>query len=106
MNDNQAAVERMFPFVLRSGILLVGREVLARSKGRIHFVLLTTDLSEKSRERLLQDFRHYPIIQRWTSADLEGFFQVKGAKVLGFKKSNLAQSIYAELKDFRVNKPV
>lgn len=106
MNDNQTAVERMFPFVLRSRILLVGRETLARSKGHLHFVLLTTDLSEKSRERILQDFSYYPIVQRWTSADLEVFFGVKGAKVVGFRKSGLAQSIYAELKAFRINKPV
>ena len=106
MNDNLTAVERMFPFVLRSRILLVGRETLARSKGHLHFVLLTTDLSEKSRERIIQDFRYYPIVQRWTSADLEVFFGVKGAKVVGFRKSGLAQSIYAELKAFRINKPV
>ena len=106
MNDNQTAVERMFPFVLRSRILLVGRETLARSKGHLHFVLLTTDLSEKSRERIMQDFSYYPIVQRWTSADLEVFFGVKGAKVVGFRKSGLAQSIYAELKAFRINKPV
>jgi len=106
MNENKTTVERMFPFVLRSGILLVGRETLARSKGRLHFVLLTTDLSEKSRERMIQDFCYYPIVQRWTSADLEVFFGVKGAKVVGFRKSGLAQSIYAELKSFRVNKPI
>ena len=105
MDDKKTTVERMFPFVLRSGILLVGRETLARSKGRLHFVLLTTDLSEKSRERLLEDFRHYPIVQRWTSSDLEAFFNIKGAKVIGFRKSHLAQSIYAELKEFRLNKP-
>jgi hypothetical protein len=54
----------------------------------------------------LQDFSYYPIVQRWTTADLEVFFGVKGAKVVGFRKSGLAQSIYAELKAFRINKPV
>jgi hypothetical protein len=106
MNENSTAVERMFPFVLRSRILLVGRDILARSKGKLHFVLLTTDLSEKSRERMLQDFSFYPVVQKWTSAELETFFGVKGAKVIGFKKSGLAQSIYAELKSCRINKPM
>jgi hypothetical protein len=106
MNDNTSPVERMFPFVLRSRILLVGRETLARSKGQLHFVLLTTDISEKSRERMIEEFSYYPVVQRWSSADLETFFGVKGAKVVGFRKSGLAQSIYAELKAFRVNKPV
>ena len=31
-------VERLFPFVLRSRILLVGREALRRNKRRLHFV--------------------------------------------------------------------
>jgi hypothetical protein len=42
-------VERLFPFVLRSRGLLVGRETLLRSKSRLHFVLITSDLSEQSR---------------------------------------------------------
>jgi hypothetical protein len=46
------------------------------------------------------------VVQHYTSADLEKHFAVKGAKVIGFQKSGLAQSIYAELKAFRINKPV
>src|SRR5579859_1141988 len=96
-------VERLFPFVLRSRILIVGREHLARSKSKLHFVLITTDLSEGSRQEILVDFKHYPIIQRYTSTDLENFFGIKGAKVIGFQKSGLAQSLYAELKEYRLN---
>lgn len=98
-------VDRLFPFVLRARILLVGRETLQRSKRRLHFVLLTTDLSDKSREELLSDFRHYPVVQHYTSAELEKFFGLRGTKVIGFQKSHLAQSIYRELKAFRLNKP-
>ena len=98
-------VERLFPFVLRSRILMVGRETLARSKSRLHFVLITHDLSEGSRGELLKEFAAYPIIQQFTSAELEQFFGVKGAKVVGFQKSSLAQSIYAELKQHRLNPP-
>ena len=98
-------VERMFPFVLRARILLVGRETLRRSKGRLHFVLVTEDLSESSRAGVLKDFAHYPVVQRYTSAELEQFFRLKGTKVVGFAKSGLAQSIYAELKQHRLNKP-
>jgi len=99
-------VERLFPFVLRSRGLLVGREKLLRSKSTLHFVLITQDLSEKSRTEVLSDFAHYPVVQRYTSAELEEFFGVKGTKVLGFAKSSLAQSIYSELKEYRLNKPV
>lgn len=100
------SVERMFPFVLRSRSLIVGRDTLIRSKGRLHFILITTDLSENSRQEVLKDFMHYPVVQHYTSADLEKHFNLKNAKVVGFQKSGLAQSIYAELKEFRINQPV
>ncbi len=98
-------MERLFPFVLRSRNLLVGRETLRRSKSRLHFVLITLDISEQSRAEVLSDFAHYPVVQLYTSAELEQYFGVKGAKVVGFQKSGLAQSIYAELKQHRLNKP-
>ena len=99
-------VERLFPFVLRSRNLLVGRETLRRSKSKLHFVLITSDLSEHSRAEVLSDFAHYPVVQHYTSEELERFFGLKGTKVIGFEKSGLAQSIYAELKQHRLNKPV
>lgn len=98
-------VDRLFPFVLRSRNLIVGRDNLARSKRRLHFVLITTDLVERSREETLSAFSHYPVVQHYTTEDLERFFGIKGAKVIGFQKSGLAQSIYAELKEYRINLP-
>jgi hypothetical protein len=92
------------PCVLR--ILIVGRDALLRSKSRLHFVLITHDLSENSRKEVIADLVHYPIVQRYTAAELEQFFGLKGTKVLGFAKSGLAQSIYAEMKEHRINKPV
>ena len=106
MNDQEPikSVERLFPFVLRSRILILGRDALERSKSRLHFVLITEDLSGNSREEVLKEFAHYPIVQLYSSADLEKFFGVRGAKVVGFAKSGLAQSIYAELRHHRLNK--
>jgi ribosomal protein L7Ae-like RNA K-turn-binding protein len=98
-------VERLFPFVVRSRILLVGRDTLRRSKSKLHFVLITLDISEQSRAEVLSNFAHYPVVQYYTSAELEQFFGLKGTKVLGFAKSGLAQSVYAELKQHRLNKP-
>ena len=77
-------MERLFPFVLRSRNLLVGRETLGRNKSRLHFVLITLDISEQSRAEVLSDFSHYPVVQLYTSAELEQYFGVKGAKVIGF----------------------
>ncbi len=96
-------VERLFPFVLRARLLLVGAEILARSKSKLHFVLVTNDLSPNSLKKILTTFADYPIVQNYTPQDLEGFFGVTGAKVIGFKKSTLAQSIYSELKPHRIN---
>jgi hypothetical protein len=98
-------VESLFPFVLRSRNLLVGRETLRRSKRKLHFVLITTDLSDNSRAEILSEFAHYPVVQHYTAGDLERFFRLKGAKVVGFEKSGLAQSLYAGLKEFRINRP-
>jgi hypothetical protein len=98
-------VERLFPFVLRSRGLIVGREHLRRNRSRLHFILITRDLSEASRAEVLKDFAPYPIVQHFTAEDLERHFNIQGAKVVGFSKSGLAQSIYAELKAYRINKP-
>jgi hypothetical protein len=98
-------VERLFPFVLRSRTLIVGRDTLRRSKSKLHFVLITRDISDTSRAEILSDYAHYPIVQNYTKEDLETFFGIKGTKVVGFEKSSLAQSIYAKLKEHRINPP-
>lgn len=99
-------VERLFPFALRSRILITGRDNLSRNKGKLHFVLLTRDYSEAGRAEMLKQFAHYPVVEHYTSADLDRFFGLKGAKAVGFQKSDLAQSIYAELKEYRINVPM
>src|SRR5580698_2412358 len=99
------SVERLFPFVLKTRGLVVGRDALRANKGKLHFVLISTDIAEASREEVLKDFIHYPVVQHFTAAELEIFFKVKGAKGVGFTKSGLAQSIYAELKAHRINRP-
>ena len=99
-------VERLFPFVIKTRALLVGRDTLRANKGKLHFVLIAEDIAEASREEVLRDFIHYPVVQHFTAADFERFFAVKGAKAVGFTKSGLAQSIYAELKSFRINQPL
>jgi len=104
--DPGKSVERLFPFVLKSRALIVGRDTLARSKGRLHFILVTTDISENSRAQILSEYMHYPVVQHYTEAELEKHFALKSTKLIGFAKSGLAQSIYAELKPYRINKPV
>ena len=98
-------VERLFPFVLRSRTLIVGRDTLSRSKSKLHFLLITTDISQNSRDQILSEFAHYPVVQHYQTHDLKSHFGLEGAKVVGFAKSGLAQSLYAELKQYRINKP-
>lgn len=99
-------VTRLFPFVLKTRALLVGREALRANRGKLHCVLISTDIGEAAREQVLKDFTYYPVVQYFHSSELEKYFNVKGAKAVGFLKSGLAQSIYAELKEFRINQPV
>ncbi len=61
---------------------------------------------ENSRREILSEYAHYPVVQHYTSEELEKFFGIKCGKVLGFAKSGLAQSLYAELKSHRVNAPL
>jgi hypothetical protein len=102
--DKVQSVERLFPFVVRARKLIIGRDTLRRSKSKLHFVLITRDISEASRAEILSDFAHYPVVQEYTTEQIEQFFGIKGAKVIGFEKSELAQSVYAGLKQFRIGK--
>ena len=79
--------------------------MLARRKNKLQFVLITHDLSEGSRKKILSDFAHYPVVEHYTMKDLKAFFGIKGAKAIGFEKSGLARSPYAELKKYRINQP-
>ncbi len=92
MQNPARRVERLFPFVSRSRILMVGRDTLARYKSKLHFVLITHDLSETSRVEILSDFRIIRV-QQYTSKELERHFGINGAKVTGFKKSGFSNAL-------------
>jgi hypothetical protein len=57
------------------------------------------------RVQMLSDGARYPVVPHIASAEQEQCFGLKGTKVIGFEKSGLAQSIYAELKPRRLNQP-
>lgn len=99
-------IEQLLELAVQSKLLLIGREALRRNKSYLHFVLIATDIIANHREEVLADFRHYPVVQHFTAADFERLFKIKGAKTLGFSKSDLAKSIYAELKSYRINEPL
>ncbi len=99
-------IEQLFEIAVSSKLLLIGREALRRNKSHLHFVLIATDIIANHREEVLADFKHYPVVQHFTAADFERLFKIEGAKTVGFAKSELAKSIYAELKPYRINEPL
>jgi hypothetical protein len=99
-------IEQLMEIAVSSKLLLIGREALRRSKSHLHFVLIATDIIPSHRDEVLADCKHYPVVQHFTATDFERLFKLKGAKTVGFAKSELAKSIYAELKAYRINQPL
>ena len=99
-------IEQLFELAVSSKLLLIGREALRRNKSHLHFVLIATDIIANHRDEVLADFKHCPVVQHYAAADFERLFKIKGAKAVGFAKSDLAKAIYAELKPHRINEPL
>lgn len=94
----------LFPFALRARVLIYGQDQILRSRSRLHFVHVATDLAARTRAEVLRELAPYPIIECFSSEEIMNYFG-KPVKVLGFAKSSLAQNIYAHLKDARINGP-
>lgn len=94
-------VERLFPFALRARAAVVGRETLRRSRSKLACLLMATDISENSRREIHRDFSRLPIIERYSSAELERWFHFRNCRVLGLRKSDIARSILRELREVR-----
>jgi hypothetical protein len=99
-------IEQLLALALESRLLLIGREAVRKNKSHLHFVLIATDIIAKHREEVLAENKHYPVVQHFTAADFERLFKIEGAKTVGFAKSEIAKSIYAELKSYRINAPM
>ena len=95
---DQSPVERLFPFALRARAVVVGESLLARLKKKLHFILITEDISEHRIEEICRQYSHLPILQCYSVDSIESHFGFKNTKVLGFKKGSLAVSIHKELK--------
>jgi hypothetical protein len=94
----------LFPFARRARVLIYGKEQILRSRSQLHFVHVATDLAPRTRTDVLRELAPYPIVECFSSEEIQDFFG-KPVKVLGFAKSSLAQNIYAHLKDARINSP-
>ena len=95
----------LLPFVRRARLIIVGRTNLLRSRSNLHFILIADELSDNSREDVLRDFAPYPIVSGITEAEILEHFGLKGTRIVGIAKSDLAKNIYQFFKANRVNKP-
>jgi len=82
---------------------MVGRELIKRRKSELQFVWITEDISDTSKQEILSEFKHYPIVQCFTSDFIENCLNLRRTKIVAFKKSDLSRSMYRELKPWRIN---
>ena len=102
MQTPSALPERLFPFALRARLLVVGREALHHMRRKLAFVLVAETVRPESLAEIRADYADLPVVKRYTPEDFERWFSVPGAKVLGFRKSSLSNSLLRELKEFRL----
>jgi len=92
---------RLLPFAQRSGITIVGREALLRTRKHLAFLLVTPDLAANSRHKLEEAFAGLPIIEEFSSEEIATLLGYRGCKIVGFRKSTLAQSLLQCLRPSR-----
>lgn len=90
--------EKLAPFMLRARAVEVGRDRLAQIKKKLAYVLITTDISDNSKQEILRMFS-CPVYQKFTSEEIETMFGFRGTKVLGFHRSTLSEQARPMLGD-------
>ena len=93
--------EKMAPFMLRARVVEVGRERLVQIKKKLACLIISTDISENSKNEMLSTF-NCPIYQCFTSKEIEAIFGFRGTKVLGLHRSPLTQSVLPLLAPHRI----
>lgn len=84
--------------MLRAHQVLVGRERLSQLRKRLAFVLMTTDMSERSRRQFAAIFP-CPQVFAYTSEDIERIFGLRNTKLLGFRRGALADAALQALRE-------
>ncbi|MBP1583984.1 MAG: hypothetical protein J6866_08515 [Victivallales bacterium] len=102
--DFASTIEKLAPFLLRARSLEVGRDRLWQLRHRLAFLLLTTDISENSRDKFLNAFP-CPVFQALTTDEISRLFGYQGTKALGFRRSSLSVALLKTLSPYRIHKP-
>lgn len=95
--------ENLAPFAVRSGMAIIGRQRLMQVRKHLCFVLFTEDLTENSMRKMASQF-DCPIVQHYKMDDIEQIFGFRGTKIVGFRKSTIATSLYREIKEYKIKK--
>ena len=88
----------LLPFARKAGVMVMGRERIYREQKRLLFVMVCTDLSGNSRREIAQRITQIPVLERYSSAEIEQLAHLPNTKIIGFKKSPLSQRIFSLLK--------
>ncbi len=94
MTESRSALAKVAPFVQRARVLVVGRERILRLQKRLRFVLITTDASENTVAWMSRRLEHCPVVRGLTADDVSDLFDLHNARVVGFRKSSLADACY------------
>ena len=74
--------EKLSPFMIKAGIIEVGRDRLKQVAHKLAFLLVTEELSYNSLQELLTSF-DCPIYRCLTALDVEKYFNYRGTKARG-----------------------
>ena len=93
------ALMKLAPFCRKAGIVVTGRERMARLGGKLGFVVITRDLSANSRKEALQRYA-CPIAEWGTPAEMKALFGLDNAKIVGFLAHPLSKKLFEDFKPF------
>lgn len=90
-------------FACRARLAVTGREKLRRT-GDLAMVLLARDIAPNSRDEVLRDL-HCPVYQCCTGGELGRFFGLENCRMVGIRRSSIADGLKAKLSSCRLTPP-
>jgi len=92
---------RLYPFARRARALVRGRHAVCNARKRLQFVLVTTDISARSRREIVKECEGIPMIEYMCTDEVEQHFGMENTRIVGFLKSPIAKSLMDELSAHR-----
>lgn len=97
------SLTKLAPFCRKAGVVVTGRERMARLGRKLGFIVITRDLSANSRKEALQRYA-CPIAEWGTMAEMKQWFGLDNAKIVGFLSHPLSKKLFEEFKPFLVER--